>query len=321
MRLLFFLTICLAGPLVAQPAGSNSLVTPDLVWTASTRDWPSSLWVYKVVPQHFSPAIISNLLEMAEFKMADNKGTNGGWLLDWNDLNFETPDEKRHLWICEKYGYIEYKDDRAEAGTLKLSVGVPTDEEAYILGLDYLRKFGIDRSQLATKPSTNVVYGPNDLGCRRDVETQGWTDKITHKEVDDVCRRGIYFVRRLDGVDIDGIVHGGMYIAFGDHAKVCELKITWRGLEPFDLRPTLAPAQILDLIWQGHAKWRPSAPNPKDVTRITVSGFQPFYRGQPGNADLEKQQRYVEPYVVVYASLDGSTNATLYSELPIVSNK
>ena len=125
----------------------------------------------------------------------------------------------------------------------------------------------------------------------------------------------------MDGVDIDGIVKGGVFIAFGEDAKIAELEITWRGLEPFQLLPTLTPAQITEEIRLGHAKWRPYLPDFKAMKRMTLTGFTPFYRGQPGDTAPEEQQHYFEPYVIVYASLDGSTNATLYGELAILANK
>ena len=133
--------------------------------------------------------------------------------------------------------YIEYRTVRdyfAEAAPETPSQGVPTDEEAYPLALDYLRKFGIDRSQLAPRSPTNGSIFPGELAMRRTEETQGWTDKNTHKEVKDAYARGVFFVRQVDGVPIDGITHGGVVINFGNHAKITELKITWRGLEPLN---------------------------------------------------------------------------------------
>jgi hypothetical protein len=237
-------------------------------------------------------------------------------------LYFSTPDEKRHLGIAPSFGYIEYEDSGAKAETEKLSMGVPTDEEAYPLALEYLRKFGIDRTQLATRPSTNNFTGPIDLATRRELGTQGWTDTNTHRAITDVTDRGIFFVRQVDGIDIDGIVRGGMYISFGEHSKIAKLKITWRGLEPFELRSTLTPARILEDIRLGRLKWRPMLPV-VPVKKITVTGFELFYRGQPGDADAAEQQKLVEPYVMIYASLgDGGTNdVKCYSEMPILPIK
>jgi hypothetical protein len=188
--------------------------------------------------------------------------------------------------------------------------------------LDYLRKFGIDRTQLATRASTNAYAGKEDLGIRRLLGTRGWTDKRTHKSVQDISEQGIFFVRRIDGVNMDGITHGGVFIGFGEHGKIAELKITWRGLEPFELQQTLTSAQIVAEIRQGLAKWGPNPPT-GPIKRITVFGFEPFYRGQPGDADLEKQQRFVEPYVMICGSLgDGSTNdVKCFSEMPIFLKK
>jgi len=324
--LIAILILChLAGEFLVEANGSSEVTTPELVWTAKTNDWPSSLWVYRVVPQNFSPAVISNLLTMASFSLEQNQSVPGkpGYEKDKvPPLYFSTPNDKRHLGIAPSFGYIEYRDYGAEAEPENFSVGVPTDEETYPIALEYLRKFGVDRSQLATKPSTNKFTGPLDLGIRRELRTQSWTDKSTHKPIEDVYRRGIYFVRRLDGVDIDGIVHGGVFISFGNHARIAELSITWRGLEPHELRRTLAPPQVLDLIRSGRAKWRPALPV-GPISRITVYGFEPFYRGQPGNVDLEAQQRFVEPYVMIYATLgDGGTNdVKCFSEMPIFPPK
>lgn len=46
----------------------------EVFWRANTNDWPSSLWVYKAVPQVFAPPVISNLVAMAGFTMADKDG-------------------------------------------------------------------------------------------------------------------------------------------------------------------------------------------------------------------------------------------------------
>ncbi len=216
--LLFFLVGGFASALLAQPAGSNNV---EIVWSA-TNDWSSSLWVYKAVPQVFSPPVISNLLSVASFTMAENQCIPGSEMygVDSNGLYFATPDEKRHLGISPKYGYIEYEDPDAKGEQEKKDNGVPTDEDAYPLALDYLRKFGIDRSQLATEPSTNSVYGPNDLGIRRLLGSHGWNDTNTHKMVVYTNSRGIFFIRQVDGVMVDGITHGGVTIVFGEQAGV-----------------------------------------------------------------------------------------------------
>ena len=297
----------LTSGLLAGFAGSNAV---EVIWRAPTNDWPSSLWIYRVVPQSFSPAVVSNLLAMASFSMVENKSVPGQQVYekDNKSVYFATPDEKRHLGISPTFGYIEYEDLSVAGDFNKPSMSVPSERDAYSLALDYLRQFGIDRSQLAAKPGTN------DLAIRRLLSTRSWRDKDTHKEVRDDYEQGVFFVRRVDGVDVDGITHGGVKIVFGAGARISELKITWRGLEPFQLLPTCTPARIMGEIGLGHAKWLPSSPN--DLRRITITGFTPFYRGQPGGKDPEEQQRYVEPYIVVYGSLDDSTNATCYCELP-----
>jgi hypothetical protein len=309
-------TCYLVSGVFAQPAGSNAV---QIIWSAPTNDWPSSLWIYKIVPQTFSPAVVSNLVSMISFKIADT--TNA--IVDTGAgkarvLDFESVDGKSYLQIWPEFGYIEYQDSAAEAPFGQLSAGVPTDEEAYPLALDCLRKFGIDRSQLATRPSTNGYTGKSDFGIRRLLGTRGWADKKLHKTIHDTNSCGIFFVRRVDGFDVDGITHGGVTIVFGLHAKISELKITWPGLEPYLLRPTLAPEQIIDRARIGQIRWRPYGPS-TDIKKITVFGYDIFYRGQPGQDDLENPQRLVDPYVMIYAACgDGSTNdLKCYAEMPI----
>jgi hypothetical protein len=309
---------CLLGAGGTDAADSNATV---VAWQAPTKDWPSALWVYKVVPGYFPPAVISNLLAMASFSMAENQSVPGkpGYENDKiPPLYFATGDGKRHLGIAPSFGYVEYRDSTVEGSVGQRCVGVPTDEEAYPLALGYLRKFGIDRSQLASKPSTNAYTGKDDLGIRREIRSRDWIDKKTRETVEDVYGRGIFFVRRIDGLDVEGIVKGGVYICFGEHSKISELKITWRGLEPFELRPTVTPDQIVAEIRLGHARWRPYQIGA--VRKTTVFGFELFYRGQPGDTEPEKLRPYVEPYAVVYASLsDGSTNELkCFAEMPVL---
>ena len=68
-----------------------------------------------------------------------------------------------------------------------------------------------------------------------------------------------------------------------------------------ELRPTLTRAQIVNEIKLGHAKWRPNTPS-GPIKQVTVFGYDLYYRGQPGNADLDQQQKFVDPYVMIYAS-------------------
>src|SRR6266536_3244665 len=88
----------------------------ELEWKASTNGWPESLWVYKVVSQEFSEPVISNLLAIASLSPKDRaKPPRDVSALDKGASYFTARDGSRHLAICPAKGWIEYKDERAEA--------------------------------------------------------------------------------------------------------------------------------------------------------------------------------------------------------------
>ncbi|MCI0747837.1 MAG: hypothetical protein L0Y58_20715 [Verrucomicrobia subdivision 3 bacterium] len=63
------------GLILDGPAFTATNVS--IAWNAPTNHWPTSLWIYKVVPQEFSPAVISNLMAIGGFTMKDRSKIEG----------------------------------------------------------------------------------------------------------------------------------------------------------------------------------------------------------------------------------------------------
>lgn len=317
MKLIQFI-LALAMPCVCCCADEvSSTETPsatnqvDIVWNVPTNHWPSALWIYKVVPQTFAPPVISNLMAVGGFTFANRTNIEGQPpFKDGQLLYFANQGRTRYLGIFPPYGWIYYKDQKAEVGARKQASGVPSEEEAYQLALDYLRLFGIDRSQLATKADST------QLRIFKEVGHHGWFDKTKSTNIQEVSLRGVYFVRKVDGIDFSGIgTLGGVHISFGSDKKIAALEIVWKGLEPFELHRTLASEQILDAVRNGRAKWTPPLRNPQGVKKITINEVMLFYRGIEGDSE----EKFIAPFSLLATSVDyGDTNAVANLECQII---
>ncbi len=292
--------ICFADGLTEnrRTAGTNGV---QLVWNVPSNHWPAALWVYKTVPQNFPPSVISNLMSLASFSKADQKRPfKRPAFQDDGLMIFRNEEGTRELVISPVLGWINYRDENARSGRKEHPENVPSEEQTYQMAIEYLKRFGIDRSQLATKGDTS------ELRNYKDFRRKSWFDKAQNKEVEEITSRGVFFIRRVDGVDFSGIgPRGGIYVSLGNHGKIVELEIVWRGIVPFELRNTLSSEQMLGAIRNGDTKWVSHLPNLKGIKTITITGVMPFYRG----ADGESDQKYIEPFTLLATSVDfGTTN-------------
>ena len=129
------LTFCASTLLSAENFTSSNRVV-EIIWDVETNKWPAVLWTYKVTPQEFSPSVISNLLAVAHFTEKDKTNSpdtfseKDGNSLFWRDLKGGS----RHLVVCPTIGYIEYRNENAEASSQFHKVeGVPNQQDATLL--------------------------------------------------------------------------------------------------------------------------------------------------------------------------------------------
>jgi len=288
------LVVVTGGP--SDDGGPAGLQKTEIVWSAPTNGWPESLWVYKVVRQEFSPAVISNLLALSGFTMKDRTNMlDEPPFEDKTILYFRNADQSKYLGIFPALGWIDYNDRRAEAAShLDPVRGVPNEKEATQLGLKYLRLVGIDIAQIATKPGTD------ELDLHWEKETIGYVDQGTKKEITLTNRYGVFFNRRIDGINVGGVgLWGGARISFGNDAKVVDLQVCWRNLKPYELRPFPSPAEITKWLRSGQIPLRPTVVGAtvgrlaEQIQKLTITKATPLYDGKYQDEMMD----FVFPYV------------------------
>jgi hypothetical protein len=299
-----------SGPFEARPAGGQET---QITWATPTNNWPERLWVYKVIPQDFSAAVLSNILNVASFTEKDRaKPPSYVREADRRAIYFSNRDETKHLSICPSLGWIDYADEKAVSPSqLQPVAGVPDQAETTRLGLMYLRLVGVDVSQIAAKPGTCEL----DLHWER--RTIGYVDQRTKQEVTLTNKFTVFFRRRIDGIYVGGIgLHGGVIVGFGNNAKLAELQVRWRNLRPYELHDCVKPDQIVKWLSAGQIPLPPQAGPPAQVKKITVNQALPYYDSKFG----DEPEDFVSPKVDLIAVVDGGLGTkTVIITCPILS--
>jgi hypothetical protein len=192
------------------------------------------------------------------------------------------------------------------------AVGIPDDAKAQKLGLKFLKQFGIQPADLAQKANGHLLtFGEK--------ETRSYFDRKRGKYIDDeVMERGIFFNRRIDGVNFAGIgLGGGCEITFGNRAKIARIKLVWPNLQPYEQYRVASPDEIIQWIRDGQAvQTHKNLVNPADIKKLTITDCSPLYKGVNG----EETQDFVYPFAQVEAVADlGKTNVDIQIYCPILS--
>ncbi len=288
-----------------------------IIWAVPTNVWPvDKIWTYKVIPQDFSDAVISNAMAVGSFTMKDKAHFSAEELaIDKNALLFKNKDESKWLAIVPAWGYIEYYDQNADAkmvstikGVPAPVVGVPDLLEAKQIALKYARLLGIDVSLLARKPNTN------DFDLHWIVETRGWTNPSTKKLIKEIDDFGVSFDRCIDGYSVSGF--GDFEVDFGNNAKISKLIVSWRNLQPYELRGNLiSPEQVVKSIEDGHTR----LPRiPKEVMgvikTVTITNATPRYNRKEADDPMD----FVVPALQLDAIIGGEkTNMSVWFQTGI----
>ena len=254
-----------------------------------------------------SPAVISNLMALGDFRPSDAvKGFS--WAVA-AAIRFENPNKTRRLTILPAEGWVEYDNQEVRTGLKGPIEEVPDEAQAFRLGLLYLHKVGVDRSQLATK------YGSSDLLVFATKRERGRVASTHRAGSPEVLSRGVSFVRRSDGAAFTGTgPAGGFSVEFGNHARVAHLELVWRNLEPWQSCP-VDSAQIVQNIRKGRAvKTSPPALVPAEITKLEVLRLNLLYQGKLG----EERQEFVHAFADLEVRAEfRHTNATFHLSCPL----
>jgi hypothetical protein len=257
----------------------------DVRWDAPTRKFPRTVWVYRLLPNHFSPGIISNLMDLCSFTEKDKteQSTNG--------VTFQSADGSRKLSVAFGSGRIDYQrsgDDDLPAGVIE---GVPSETEALTMAERLLPKCGIRLSDLA---KTIGASTPNLSVCAAEITFFPNQETI-------IKWRQVGFRRAVNGMLVSG--GDGGSIDFREHGNICRISISWRDLERIKSCPTFTRKSVMRSIREGKAfqgliradfgdiHW-PS------VKSVTIKEARPCYCS--GNSDL------LYPFLFLSATVDTS---------------
>lgn len=216
-----------------------------------------------------------------------------------SDKNIYFGNQSKHLSISSALGLIEYHDSSAQAsftssikGIPEPVKGVPNETEATQLGLKYLRLLGINRDEIATKSGSSELDLHWDKGTRSYMKNK--------QEVDEILNYGVFFLRRIDGINVRGIGYGGgLFVSFGNNRKVIDLRLSWRNLRPFEFNRCPPPEQIVKWINDGQIVLRlhgsKKAYPLSEINKLTMTVATLRYEGA----------YYDEPMDFVFPYLDG----------------
>ncbi|MGH7953898.1 MAG: hypothetical protein ACREFE_18525, partial [Limisphaerales bacterium] len=104
--LIIFLLLTLAAPMSkGDPFTDEITAGMKIIWPVPTNVWPptNKIWSYKVVPQHFSDAVISNLMTIGSFTNDQSKPSNS---LNDKATFYFGHDWLKHLSIDPALGFI-----------------------------------------------------------------------------------------------------------------------------------------------------------------------------------------------------------------------
>jgi hypothetical protein len=317
----FLLAAGLATVANGRAFANESPADIKIIWAVPTNVWPmDKVWSYKVVPQEFSDAVISNAMAIGSFTTNDEVKLSPGELaIDKNALCFKKKDATKWLSIVPAWGYIEYNDDNADArftssvrGVPEPVIGVPDLSEATRLGLKYARLMGIDASLFARKPNTA------DLDLHWMVTTREWADPKTQKQIHEIHNFGVSFTRCIDGFAVSGF--GDFEVYFGNNAKVSKLIVSWRNLQPYELHTNLiSPEQLVKSIENGHIPL-PRLPDQlmSGIKTVTITNATPRYNRKAPYEPMD----FVVPALQLDAVIDcGTTNQNVWFQTGIFSPK
>jgi hypothetical protein len=317
MKKLCFAFICLLGPAVIAagpelrgPAFQGEKI--DLLWSP-TNKLPLVLWIYKVEAQKFPSTLISNVMALGKFTEKDRKDRFEGQppFKDKRFMYYADKEVTRQLEIYPPFGHICYTDNKAETTEPEEIKGVPTQQDLLTLGLSWVDKLGIPRSELARKE------GGSEFDLSYEERTLGWFDKDKNHH-SKVNLQGIMFIRSIDGVHFTGIGQdGGLCLLFGNEGKIYNLELVWRKLKRYKSCKVASPAQLMDQVKRGETKVHPfSKVDLSNAKKMTIIKASPAYMGQSG----DEPQDFMCPYISLTVSVEfeHGTNALTVLQCPLM---
>jgi hypothetical protein len=226
----------------------------------------------------------------------DSTSAGSGYYIPW-DLSAQLNDFQRLY--APNLGWIRYAH-LSETRTNN-PVGVPEQAEVEARAFDMLFQLGIDRSLVAHDP-------------RKILGTQGKLDPEGNKISTNVNVRGISFNRSINGAKM---YWNGLTVEFGTGGKIKTFELSWRNLEPVEIRDVVPSHELLERIKSGKA-FRLSAPMRGELEpkRLSVVSVTPYYQG---DNELDPQGLVYPFGKIGLLAYYADTNSTFQVNCPILA--
>lgn len=270
---------------------------PDLKvsWLHSIK-FPHKVWAYELLPNEFSPEIISNVTVLCNFTQKDQIQS------DTNGMSFQNAIGSRALSISFSSGSIEYETQEVRYSVTNLAVGVPSTNELTEIAKNVLSELHIPFSDITGGHGTDKV---------------GFSAPVTlffvgNTVITNTPYRTVYFRRAVDGMPIIGRFYR---FNVGEHGKITKISITWTNLKRVKSFTTVSPDDVVNFIRNGNAIHGPFPTNIGDVDwnnikSVSIKGATPSYQ-----IDNDRLFPFLRLDVVVDT---GDVNVEIGMDCPII---
>jgi len=311
-----------AGPATLEELNSHLFTNASIVWEAPTNNLPKTFWVYKRhLPQIFSQRVISNAIVLAslqskgfpkpstdEFYIPEDKGPNYPGPIP---IMFEIrPADANLSYYMPNCITIPAKE-------------IPSDETIAKRAWEYALKLELDPAKLVQQSFYTRL-------CSTIEDVQDATTNI--------CGRGIFLSRQLDGVTFfsannEGDGAEGFSIAFGSHEEIRSFSLRWSNVEHYTNQPIASQQQIIACM-QAHKTI--VLPNLVEedffgrlralarAKKLTITKITPYY-GEGILGEIPSNDapcEFVTPFAELEAVADfGGSNAAVRLVVPILSSE
>jgi hypothetical protein len=311
----------LASPPTLEELWSHLFTNAVIVWQAPTNNLPKSFWVYqRALPHVFSATVISNAIVLAGFQRHGfpKPSTNDVCILD-------DPD-------CDNCGCMRVCNFsiRPNDATLSfyspdqnhLTQNIPNDATVDRLARNSALKLGVNLAEVVGKPPTAHFN----------------TDTNDNKLTNQICGRGIFLCRRLEGIDFfsandDGDGSEGFVIEFGSYGLIRFFSLCWSEVARYKSQQTASPQEIIHCIRAHKTIVMPGVDEQDYFARLktlasakklTIIKITPCYgEGVFGEVPTNDVPcKFVTPFAELEAIADfGSSNDTVRLLSPILSSE
>lgn len=271
-------------------------VNLDVRWTASTKTLPSKVWVYHLLPYHFSAEAISNVIMGCSFTEQEVKARKG------NEVYFA--DKTGRKLSISASGSIHFETPEAKFSPTKLAQGVPLMSELPGLATNFVRQIGIPISEV-------MGYFETDKFNFSEPLTMYYVGDTT---ITNIAFRSIKFRRSVDRIPFVG--GDGASVDIGEYGKPARIDVTWHDLKRFKSYPTVSQKTIIGFLrqgktFQGLLPMSIGAIDWSAVKSVTIKKVLPCYFA--GNTEN------IYPFLVLFATLDnGQESVDVQIECPMI---